>query len=233
VRVAFLVLVFGLVGAFSSARADVIFSGSVRGETATGSPCLATGSAYGSISIECSTGNGLGTGMVKGSGDAFSGNLEVESSQESGVLDSVRVTAEGEVDLEQTYVMAGGSGAATVNFRLFAVNNEGPDFAFEHSCLFTFNGVSQSCETQIEAGSGMISEQVEYGVPFSIGFDLTLGAFAASAAGAGQVGYIDYFIDGPGLTATPTPEPSSLSLLIPGLAGVLFAARSRLRSRLG
>jgi hypothetical protein len=72
------------------------------------------------------------------------------------------------------------------------------------------------------------SETVEYGVPFSIQLDLQ--TFGLSDLGDPEDARVTYNFAQPGLAATP--EPSSILLLMPGLAGVMSAAKSRARSRI-
>ncbi len=121
-----------------------------------------------------------------------------------------------ELDLNQEYLLTGGTGTAIVDFTI----NYLPFSTASSSCSFTFNGVAAPMCGPI---ADTFSETVGYGVPFTLGLDLQLVANAFN--GAPSDGSISYDFNQPGLLATP--EPSSVLLLLPGVAGVLFAAKRR------
>jgi hypothetical protein len=112
----------------------------------------------------------------------------------------------------------GGTGTGSFDLNYASFSDQGPD-------LF--------CSVVIDGGSAQFCNSpviVEYGVPFTM--HLELSAFSeAGPLGEGVLGQASVDFAQPGLQATP--EPSSIWLLMPGLAGVMFAAKSRLKNRLG
>jgi len=134
-------------------------------------------------------------------------------------------SADGTIDLmlNETYVMTGGTGTTTVAFKFNGITTTASE-----GCSFTFNGTTiPGCLPPAET----YTETVEYGTPFTVG--LSLQIIANSTDGNPIRGNFSYDFNNAGLQVAPTPEPSSILLLMPGLAGVMFAAKSRLRTRLG
>lgn len=224
-RAVYAILLFAFFGSFSSANADVIFSGNVSTTTENGVPCSASGSASSSFTLGCSSSGPTTTAMVAGSGNPFGGSLHLDLNVTANSVPPFgHATGTAQVDLDQVYVLAGGSGTSTVDFRV-ALNDGNPPNLASASCVFTFDGASQSCD--LGAGFLNFSELVNYGVPFSIGFDAEMDGVANN--GEPQDGFLTYSFSEPGLITTP--EPSSASLLILGLVGMLLV-RLRARCRL-
>lgn len=210
---------------FLSARADVIISGHVSTSGgATG--CSESGAEASNFSLTCNGTDPTSTAMVSGQGDALSGFVSLDMDVLApGVPPIGSAMGLVQLELNEEYVLTGGTGSATVDFVV-----DRPFFSTAGmSCGFTFNGISQFCDP----GAGMITlpETVQYGVPFFIG--LNLGINGGAQNGAPQEGRINYDFTQAGLQVVPTPEPSSILLLMPGLAGVMFAAKSSLKTRLG
>ena len=220
-KAAFGTLLFAFFGSLSVARADVILNGSVMTAGAQGINCSDSGTASSSLNLACNGTNPASYAMVSGQGDAFSGSVGLDV----GVLAPDMPpfgAAEGSVQLamNQEYLLTGGDGTATLNF----VVNQPFNFpTTTMSCGFTFDGAPQVCD--LRAGTVDFSETVQYGVPFIL--DLGLGIDGFGSNGFPEDGRITYDFSQSGLQATP--EPSSVLLLMPGLVGVWFAARSRAR----
>jgi hypothetical protein len=222
-RVGSLLLLFAFVGVLPSARADVLFSGSVSihpynaGTGTAGTPCLDSGTSYGSISLQCSNADPVATASVTGSGDPFSGSLNVDTAVAgfTGYAMSTEV-ATGELELNETYVLIGGFGPTTVNLDFFS-----PTYLHINSgvldCTVTFDGASQACDLIDDN----MSFPVDYLVPFSLGLNVYAFENNGLADGGGIDDILGYSIGGPGLLlAIPTPEPSSGYLLLAGFVGV-------------
>ena len=222
-RAGFAILLFAFFCPFLSARADVIVSGSVSTTDQGATPCFDSGAASGSLSLTCSSSisGTSATASAAGSGDAFAGSVTGAASLTGAPFTEPGVaTGSVELMLNQSYVLTGGAGPATV---VFDIN--GFTTTAVPSCSFIFNGVTQPFCTPF---AQTYSETVEYGVPFFVGLDL--GVFAKAFNGAPADGSFSYNFNQPGLQAAP--EPSSILLLMPGLAGVLFARRSRTKGAL-
>lgn len=218
-KAAFGTLLFAFFGSLSVARADVILSGSVMTAGAQGISCSDAGTASSSLNLTCNGTNPASYAIVSGQGDAFSGLVGLDV----GVLAPDMPpfgAAQGSVQLamNQEYLLTGGTGTAMLNFVVSQPFNF-PTTTM--SCGFTFDGTSQMCD--LRAGTVDFSETVQYGVPFILGLDL--GIYGQATNGFPEDGRISYDFSQPGLQATP--EPWSVLLLMPGLVGVLFAARSR------
>jgi hypothetical protein len=223
-KTVFGILLFVFFGSFSVARADVILNGSVLTAGTQGINCSDSGTAASSLNLSCNGTNPTSYATGSGQGDAFSGSVTLDV----GVLAPDMPPfggAEGSVQLalNQEYLLTGGTGTATVNFVVSQPFNF-PTTTM--SCGFTFDGTPQMCD--LRAGTVDFSETVQYGVPFTLGLDLGIDGMATN--GFPEDGRITYDVSQPGLQATP--EPSSILLLMPGLAGVFFAARSRAKGRL-
>jgi hypothetical protein len=149
--------------------------------------------------------------MVSGTGDAFSGVAGLHSFAPLNSFPSGLAQAMLQMQLNETYVMTGGTGDTSVNFTIME-----PAMFAGISCSFVFDGVTQLCPNTL-------SETVEYGVPFSV--QLNFQATGISIRGDPQDAILTYDFAQPGLVTTP--EASSALLLLPGLVGVFFAAKSR------
>ena len=222
-RAGFAILLFAFFCPFLSARADVIVSGSVSTTDQGAAPCSQSGAASGSLSLSCSSSisGTSATASASGSGNAFAGSV-TDSASVVGPQFTEPGVATGSIELmlNQSYMLTGGTGPATAVF-----NISGFTTTAAPSCSFIFNGVTQPlCSPFAQT----YSETVEYGVPFTVGLDL--GVFAKASNGAPADGSFSYNFNQPGLQATP--EPSSILLLMPGMAGALFAVRLRARDRL-
>ena len=221
-RLGSLLLLSIFVGAaLSSARADVIFSGAVSTSVSNGpgtpvQTCESSGAASDSISVSC-FGNSNTTANVTGTGNPYGGSLAAAAFV---VGDLNASAALGQLDLQDTYLLTGGTGPATLDVSIRSLRLGDLNYPFE-SCTLTFNGMSRACDL-IEQD---MSFAVQYWVPFSVDIDLIIEANAHSSNGEEINDTVTYALDGPGLVATP--EPSSVLLLLPGLVGMGFAARSR------
>jgi hypothetical protein len=224
-KTVFGILLFGFLGSLSIARADVILSGSVATAGAQGISCSDSGTAPSSLNLACNGTDPASYAMVSGQGDALSGDVTLDVGVLAPEMPPFGAT-EGSVQLamNQEYVLTGGTGMATVNF----VVDQPFNFpTTTMSCGFTFDGAPQMCD--LREGTVDFSETVQYGVPFTVGLDVGIDGQATN--GFPEDGQINYDFSQPGLQATP--EPSSVLLLLPGLAGVLFVARSRARGWFG
>lgn len=223
-----LVLCCALAVSFLSARADETFNGSVGlGYTTSDSAvCGQAGGGEGSFDVSCVGGVGYSS-HVWGSGDAFSGVLGMEqvSPVSSNGLAPTGTHGSAELQLNEVYVLTGGTGSAVLNFELSpsSWSPSPPDF----TCSLSLNGGAQQlCNHGLPDST--FSETVQYNVPFSI--DFQLGLTGAAIAG-GTTGIVDYSFNAPGLQLAPTPEPSSILLMISGASGVFACARHRLKRR--
>ena len=211
------ILLLAFFCSFLSARADVIVSGSVSTSGSQGVNCSQSGAAPGSLSLTCNGTDPISSATAMGSGDALSGSIAGYGSVLGPPLNpSGQASASIELDLNQEYLLTGGTGTATVDFTV----SSQPFSTASPSCSFSFNGVAAPMCDPI---ADTFSETVEYGVPFTLGLNLQLVANAFN--GAPSDGSISYDFNQPGLLATP--EPSSVLLLLPGVAGVLFAVKRR------
>jgi hypothetical protein len=219
-KAGFAALLFALFGSVSLAHADVIVSGSVSTIGAQGMNCSDSGGAS-SLSLGCTGTNPGSFATLSASGDAYSGLISLDlgvltanPTPAGAAIGSVQLT------MNEGYILTGGTGTGTVTF---VVSQPFHFPTTTESCSFTFDGAAQSCDPV--AGTLNFPETVEYGVPFTIGLNLNISGVAIN--GYPEEGQISYSFNQPGLWATP--EPSSILLLMPGLAGA-FAARSRIRS---
>lgn len=207
-----LVLVLSLAGFVSSAHADAILTGSV---SATGGlNCSASGSAATNLNVSCSNPPSL-IATASGTVNPFGGQLSVEDEVSPNAPYSILMSTV-EAQTEQTYVLTGGTGTGTVDI-LFDAGTGAMHTNWD--CTFTLDGsAAQPCGGTWD---------VQYDVPFTVGFDASLTAYADNPYPNGNT--ITFDVYAPGADLAATPEPSSILLLLPGLGGVVFAARSRLR----
>jgi hypothetical protein len=126
-----------------------------------------------------------------------------------------------EVLINGEYVLLGGTGTGSFDLNYDPYFLQGPGL----SCSVVIDGgKAQSCSSPV---------MVEYGEAFIMGIELDVFA-AGGQDGEGVEGeaFVDFSQQGLTLVNPhPAPEPSSILLLMPGLAGVMFAAKSRLRNR--
>lgn len=226
-RAAFGLLLLGFLGPLSLAHADVILNGSVTTTGAQGVNCSQSGSSPASFSLACAGTDPASSAAVMGSGNAFNGSITSQASVLAPSLGpSGQASAFIELDLNQEYLLTGGTGTATVDFAVAS----SPFTTASPSCSFSFNGIAASlCDPVADT----FSETVQYGVPFTVGLDLQL--LANGFNGAPSDGSVSYDVSQLGVSQSAllaTPEPSSVLLLLPGLVGVFFAARSRAGARL-
>lgn len=207
--------------AFLSARADVIVSGSASTSDLGAAPCSDSGAAPGSLTESCSSSGsgGSATASAIGSGGLFSGSISAMADV-TGPPFTEPGLASGSIDLmlNQSYMMTGGTGMTTVVFNISGFTSTSAP-----GCSFTFNGVAAPvCNPLAQT----YTETVAYDVPFSVQFDLN--DLAKASNGAPSDGSFSYDFNQPGLQATP--EPSSVWLLVSGLAAALFTAGRTRRS---
>jgi hypothetical protein len=218
----FLILLLALFCPLAFAHADVMFSGSVS--TTGGTSCSESGSASSSVALACSSTGPAATATATGSGDAISGSLAFHGDvlAPSGSFPFGEATGSAQLALDETYVLLGGVGTTTLDVNLSSPTVFPGDSSIL-SCEFMFNGVSETCDMM---GSPTFSEQVAYGVPFSIALEASIVGTAFN--GQPSDGVIFYDVDPAGtLETVATPEPATVWLLLPALGGVLFVARRR------
>lgn len=238
-RIGFIALLFAFSGSIFSARADVIFIGSVGlGDSPQSSGfCYQGAVGEGSFNVSCSGDQGgIYHSRAYGSGDAFSGSLTLDMFAPGYGDDPMAnkgANGSAELQLDQVYVLTGGTGTAVINFDVspgFGVPWGDDGVGAPHgSCTLSFDGMAeQSCGNSFPYS--VFSETVQYNVPFAIDFQLTINAVVGGEQeGNGATGELDYSFNAPGLQVVPTPEPSSMLLMIPGLAGIIACARRRLK----
>ena len=140
-------------GGLSSARADVILSGSVQSFSGpSGTPCMASGTSSFSLSLNCGELSSTSTqATVTGTASPYGGSLYVLA-EAPGFYPYDAIASE-QMDLNGTYVLTGGSGIATLTFLL-----EAPGYQYGDdggvSCTFTFDGTSQACGPLVPVGNG-------------------------------------------------------------------------------
>jgi hypothetical protein len=233
-RLAAFLLVFIFGGSFTSARADVIFNGTVS--LANGGsgfpPCGQQGVGVGLLSLSCGGLDGIYSSTVSGNGDPFSGRVLGALTTTGADNPYTPQIARENISavLSQVYVLTGGTGSAVVNFSFYVSPwprpaNQAPD---DVTCSLSFDGVEQQACTDVNFFGWDYSETVEYNVPFSILFQMNLGGIAEE--GDGYDAGLNYSFDAPGLQVE-TPEPSSISLVISGLLGIIACAKRRSKSR--
>jgi len=237
-RIGFITLLLAFTGSIFSARADVIFIGSVGlGNSPMNSGLCHQGAvAEGSFNVSCTEDQGFFS-EASGSGNALGGSLALQMfapGYRNNPLAPTGANGSAELQLDQVYVLTGGTGTAVVSFDinpgLALPWGDGGVGAPYGSCTLSFDGMAeQSCGNSYPYS--VFSETVQYNVPFAIDFHMAINAVVAGEQdGNGAIGELDYSFDAPGLQVVPTPEPSSMLLMIPGIAGIVACARRRLKA---
>ncbi|HEY5382474.1 MAG TPA: PEP-CTERM sorting domain-containing protein [Acidobacteriaceae bacterium] len=219
-RIGFVVVLLGFLGGISPARADVVTTTSATIDVPGIAPCSSFGPTQSSCSI--SSGDIHAESFASASANQFGGIVLASADGFDPFIESpVNASGSAQAQIDGEYVLYGGTGTGFLDLNYQVYAEQGPDY---DCSVMVYGGNAQSCKGPVI---------VEYGVPFIM--DVELSVFAQAAAlGQGVAGQVSVDFSQPGLclvNPAPAPEPSSLLLLLPGLAGVLFAAR-RARGRL-
>ena len=217
-RIGSFVVLMGLLGVVSAARADATASTYIAIEGAKLAPCLSSGQTNASCSSSGSDMYGVAASATA-SGDQFSGRVSAfATGHDPDVISGTPATGSAQVQIGGEYVLVGGTGTGSFDLNYYVDAIQGP---YYDCSVKVFGGSAGSCNDPVI---------VEYGVPFTM--DIELSMFAENGSvGESVLGDLSVDFSQPGLEAIPTPEPSSILLLMPGLAGVMFAARLRTSDR--
>lgn len=219
-RAVFAILPFVFFCAVLSARADVILSGHVLTSNEQGGSCFDSGTSPSNLDLACSGSDPQSSASVSGTASPFGGSLQMSADVFGPESDGVG-SAGAVIDLtiDENLLVTGGTGPTTVYF----VANR-PTFEDGGvSCSFTIDGATTSCYP-LASETDTFASTVQYNVPFSFQLNMEVGVDAITN-GEPSDGRLSFGIDTSGVGVTP--EPSSILFLMPGLAGVVFAARSR------
>ncbi len=210
-RAVYAILLCAVFCPFLSARADVITNTSASIRVGEGVSCLSSGPTQSNCD--------LGSGSAGANAHAYADQFDAwVSAQVYGfpTISGPGVFATAEAQIDGKYVLYGDTGTGSFDIYYTPFSDQGGDL----SCSVEIAGGSaQSCKSPVI---------VEYGVPFTMDVTLTASAFSAPF-GEGVLGEAVVDFSQQGLSATP--EPSSILLLMPGVAGV-FAAGLRAKRKM-
>jgi hypothetical protein len=223
-RIGAVVFLFAVTCAFSSARADVIVSGSVSTTNQQGVSCSQSSTA-GSFDLSCD--DSVSSATAQASVSELSGSGSIYALGPLYAYPYAYAQADIQLNVNAVFELTGGTG--TTLFSASASATAPPFGAQSASCTIAIDGIWQFC-----AVNGLtFSQTVTYNVPFTVELSIDIAADSYDGdPGDAQFAY-NFYQSGLETATIPTPEPSSIFLLMPGLAGALFAGRSRVNRLCG